>query len=203
MHDALKRGEKNLALFLGKHDGECTSNSMNGPSVMEEFMLEDLGQELLADKDGNCLGGNLALFMCCPTSDGDSKESNQLAQAQFHEISEEAHGQSEKLPCSTHVGENLNKSHCNLQQRKFCLNSTSALPFFCICSQGNPWLQKLLESFRLFRGRAKQLRCSVVWTNKLPYSGRGAVHLWRYFGRGAGSVNRVQISFDLLINILL
>ena len=117
MHAAMKAGERNPGLFLGKHEGECTSNSMNGPSVAEEFMLEEMGRDLLLDCEGTHLGDLLALFICYPTSDGDSKGANRLINKQAEIIGEEAEGQSQTLPCATHTGKNLNKSFYTLRKK--------------------------------------------------------------------------------------
>jgi hypothetical protein len=78
IHQAIRDSKKNTSLFLGKHKGECTCNSMNGPAVAEEFMMETVGRDLLVDTDGNYRGDDLALFVCFPTSDGDSKGANRL-----------------------------------------------------------------------------------------------------------------------------
>jgi hypothetical protein len=89
---------------------------MYGPSIAEEFLLEQLGHDFLLDENGIYHGDRRALFLCFPTSDGDSKGANRLMRKQVSIIGPEAIGQSERLPCSGHVGKNFAESLYKLKE---------------------------------------------------------------------------------------
>lgn len=98
--------------------------------------LEAIGQELLLDKDGNCLGDDLALFTCSPTSNGDSKGANRTVQQQLEATGPEARGQSKWLPCSTHVGKNFNKALFWERKAHADLHGVGGLETACILATG-------------------------------------------------------------------
>ena len=116
MHEAIRQGEKNVSSFVGQHSGRCTANSLHGPAVAEEHMLEAMGRDLLVDKQGEYLGDDVALFVSVATSDGDSKGAKRLTKAQEKIIGEAANGKATTSNCVTHVGKNLNKSFYKMKE---------------------------------------------------------------------------------------
>jgi hypothetical protein len=69
-------------------------------------MLEDIGCDLLVDESGKFRGDDIALFVSCPRSDGDSKGACHIVKAQQGIVGAAADGKSEGTPCVTHVGKN-------------------------------------------------------------------------------------------------
>ena len=98
-----------MCFHKGKHSGPCSSKSIRGPSISEEHQLEEMGRDLLLDKDGEFHPDDVIIFMSDPASDGDSKGRNRLIREQAKIIGAAAIGQSgDSARCVTHVTKNLN-----------------------------------------------------------------------------------------------
>ena len=117
-HKNIQSGEKNVGLHKGKHSSPCSSNSIWGPSISEEHQLEEMGRDLLLDKDGNFHPDDMLIFTSDPTRDGDSKVRNRLVREQAKIIGAAAMGQSgNSAGCVTHVTKNLNNDMCKIKRK--------------------------------------------------------------------------------------
>ena len=127
IHKAIRDGDENPSLRKGTHKGPCSNNSIHGPAVSEEFALEQIGENLLVNEEGESLGDDEALFMCFPISDGDSKGAHRLMARQAAIVGSAATGQSERLPCSGHVGKNLGKGLHKIKAADFTISGEGLL----------------------------------------------------------------------------
>jgi hypothetical protein len=122
----MRRGKKNPGLHM-HHEGPCTDNSTHGPTAAKEFALEQTGEDLLVDENGEHRGDDVAMFLSLPTSDGDSKGANRIIRRQAEIIGEEALGQLEQAPCNNHCGKNLTKSFCTLKKKETSFGGVGGL----------------------------------------------------------------------------